>query len=74
MRAMTRGVRVRRMEQEVASSGPATDSETLTLADLDACAGVIPDPTGDYAAGRTVFFSSTEDFLEALESGIGDSG
>ena len=62
------------MEREVAVSGLAPDSETLTLADLDAYAGVLPDPTGDCAAGRTVFFANTEDFLEAIESRIGDSG
>ena len=54
-------------------SGSATDSEVLTLADLDACMGVLPDPTGDYAAGRTVFFANTEEFLEALKSRVGES-
>ena len=54
-------------------SGSATESEVLTLADLDAFTGVLPDPTGDYAAGRTVFFGNTEEFLEAVESRMGDS-
>ena len=53
-------------------SGPTLDAEALTLADLDAYMGVIPDPTGDYAAGRTVFFSNTEQFLKALQSQVGD--
>ena len=53
--------------------GSTSDAEALTLADLDAYVGVTPDPTGDYAADRTVFFSNTEEFLEALESRVGDS-
>ena len=46
----------------------APDTEDLTLEDLDAYAGVIPDPTGDYAAGRTTFFASGEELLAFLES------
>ena len=68
------------MESEVAVSSSTTDTETITLAELDAHMGVIPDPTGDYAAGRTVFFANrtvsfanTEEFLEALESRVRES-
>lgn len=28
--------------------------------------GVINDPTGDYEAGRTLFFPTTEEFLDYL--------
>ena len=61
------------MEREIAIPGSTADTEALTLADLDASMGLTPDPTGDYAAARTVFFSTTEEFLEALESRVGDS-
>ena len=54
-------------------SGPTLDAEAPALADLDAYMGVIPDPTGDCPAGRTVFFSNAEEFLEAPESQVGDS-
>ncbi len=53
--------------------GTTTDPEAITLAELDAYMGVIHDPTGDYAAGRTVFFYNTEEILEALKSRVGDS-
>ena len=45
-----------------------TDQETLGLADIDASAGKNPDPTGDFAAGRTRIFLSTEEFLAYLAS------
>lgn len=45
-----------------------TDAEKLTLADLDASAGTNPDRTGDFAAGRTHFHASSEEFLAYLES------
>ena len=60
------------MEQELARA-TTTDGEALTLADLDAYMGVIPDPTGDYAAGRTVFFADTQEFLDAIESRVSKS-
>ena len=45
-----------------------TDQETPGLADIDAPAGKNPDPTGDFAAGRTRAFLSTEEFLACLAS------
>lgn len=45
-----------------------TDEETLTLADIYADMGKNPDPTGDYAAGRTQFFANSEEFLASLEA------
>ena len=45
-----------------------TDEETLTLADIYADMGKNPDPTGDYAAGRTRFFANSEEFLAFLEA------
>ena len=52
------------------TSVPATDTadETLTLADIDAATGKNPDPTGDFAAGRTHIRESTGDFLACLAS------
>lgn len=52
------------------TSVPATDTadKTLTLADIDAATGKNPDPTGDFAAGRTHFHESTDDFLACLAS------
>ena len=48
--------------------GADVDCEDWTLADFDAYAGVVPDITGDIAAGRTVFFETGEDFLDHLMS------
>ena len=45
-----------------------TDQETLTLADINASTGKNPDRTGDFAAGRTHFHASTEEFLACLTS------
>ena len=45
-----------------------TDQDTLTLADIEASTGKNPDPTGDYATGRTRFFPNTEEFLAYLSS------
>jgi len=45
-----------------------TDAEKLTLADLDTSVGTNPDRTGDFAAGRTHFHASSEEFLACLES------
>ena len=52
------------------TSVPATDNadKVLTLADIDADTGKNPDPTGDFAAGRTHFHESTDDFLACLAS------
>ena len=52
------------------TSVPATDTsdKALTLADIDAATGKNPDPTGDFAAGRTHFHESTDDFLACLAS------
>ncbi|MXY76363.1 MAG: hypothetical protein F4Y40_04670 [Acidimicrobiia bacterium] len=52
------------------TSVPATDTadKVLTLADIDAATGKNPDPTGDFAAGRTHFHESTDDFLACLAS------
>ena len=44
------------------------DREHLTLADIYADAGKNPDPTGDFAAGRTRLFESGEEFLAYLKS------
>ena len=40
--------------------------EPVTLADIRASIGTDPDPTGDFAAGRTTFHESTEAFLTCL--------
>ena len=45
-----------------------TANETLTLADIDAATGKNPDPTGDFAAGRTHIHETTDDFLACLAS------
>ena len=52
------------------TSAPATGTvdEALTLADIDAATGKNPDPTGDFAAGRTHIHESTDDFLACLAS------
>ena len=52
------------------TSVPATDpaDKTPTLADIDAATGKNPDPTGDFAEGRTHFHDSTDDFLAFLAS------
>ena len=52
------------------TSVPATDTAVmaLTLSDIDAATGKNPDPTGDFAAGRTHFHESTDDFLACLAS------
>ena len=52
------------------TSDPTTGTadETLTLADIDAATGKNPDPTGDFAAGRTHIHESTDDFLACLAS------
>ena len=47
---------------------PEVGFKECTLADLDAYKGVISDPTGDYEAGRTLFFATTEEFLDYLAS------
>lgn len=49
------------------------DAEELTLEDFDAWAGVVPDRTGDYAAGRTTFHPGGEDLLAFLESMMHES-
>lgn len=45
-----------------------TDQEALTLAEIHADMGKNPDRTGDFAAGRTHFHATTEEFLACLES------
>ena len=52
------------------ASVPVTDTaeESLTLADIDAATGKNPDPTGDFAAGRTHFHATTDEFLACLAS------
>ena len=51
---------------------PITATETVTdrvtLADIHDSVGKNPDPTGDFAAGRTTFFENDEDFLAALNA------
>lgn len=57
------------MEKEAVSiPEPEVGFKECTLADLDAYKGVISDPTGDYEAGRTLFFATTEEFLDYLAS------
>ncbi|MCY4622282.1 MAG: hypothetical protein OXD34_10695 [bacterium] len=53
---------------------PDTADETLTLADIEAVTGKNPDPTGDFAAGRTHFHESTDDFLACLASQPAEPG
>ena len=45
-----------------------TEQEVLGLEELDASTGKNPDPTGDFAAGRTRIFLSNEEFLAYLAS------
>ena len=45
-----------------------TDQEALTLADIYADIGKNPDRTGDFAAGRTHFHATSEEFLACLDS------
>ena len=45
-----------------------TDQEALTVADIFSDMGKNPDPTGDFAAGRTHFHATTEEFLACLHS------
>ena len=42
--------------------------DSLTVADIYASMGKNPDPTGDYAAGRTRVFLSGEEFIADLRS------
>lgn len=44
-----------------------TDTEHLTVADFDASTGENPDPTGDFAAGRTRVFLDSNEFLAFLD-------
>lgn len=46
---------------------PETDAEHLTVVDFDAGAGDNPDPTGDFASGRTRVFLDTDEFLAFLD-------
>ncbi len=50
-------------------SSPITekDSEHLTVADFDANTGENPDPTGDFASGRTRVFLDADEFLAFLD-------
>ncbi len=62
------------MSKEVlVSPSPATDTDDCTLADIEACTGVVADLTGDYAAGRTMFFETGEKFLEFLGARVHES-
>ena len=45
-----------------------TDQGQLTIADIYATRGKNPDPTGDFAAGRTHVHLSTEEFIACLTS------
>ncbi|MCZ0938761.1 MAG: hypothetical protein OXJ55_09010 [Caldilineaceae bacterium] len=40
-----------------------TDTEHLTVSDFDATRGENPDPTGDFAAGRTHVFLDSDEFI-----------
>lgn len=44
-----------------------TDTEPLTVADFDGSTGENPDPTGDFAAGRTRVFLDSSEFLAFLD-------
>lgn len=50
-------------------SSPTTkaDTEHLTVADFDNSTGENPDPTGDFASGRTSVFLDTDEFLAFLD-------
>ena len=50
-------------------SSPTTDTDTehLTVAEFDASIGENPDPTGDYASGRTRVFLDSNEFLAFLD-------
>lgn len=49
------------------------DQETLSIADIYTDMGKNPDPTGDFAAGRTHFHASSEEFLACLKSRLHES-
>lgn len=55
-------------KEATATPASVPDTEELTLEDFDAWAGVVPDRTGDYAAGRTTFHASGEELLTYLET------
>ena len=61
------------MREALSRSDSAVQSEECTLADIEAYTGVIPDRTGDYEAGRTVFHPSSEEFLDFLASRMHES-
>lgn len=44
-----------------------TDTEHLAVADFDASIGENPDPTGDFASGRTRVLLDTDEFLAYLD-------
>ncbi len=50
-------------------SSPTTKTDTghLTVADFDGSTGENPDPTGDFAAGRTRVFLDSNEFLAFLD-------
>ena len=47
---------------------PVTDTDECTLADIEEDIGLIPDPSGDYAGGRTHIHRTSEEFLACLAS------
>ncbi|MCQ3805325.1 MAG: hypothetical protein KTV45_14715 [Acidimicrobiia bacterium] len=51
----------------------STDTDECSPADIEAYSGVIVDRMGDYAAGRTVFHETGEDFLRFLASRLHES-
>ena len=51
-----------------------TESDECTVADIEEYMGVVPDPSGDLEAGRTVFHATDEDFLDFLTSRMHEPG
>ena len=44
------------------------EEDTVTIADIHASMGGEADPTGDFAAGRTHFHATSEEFLACVDS------
>ena len=60
--------------EALAAWDAVTESDECTVADIEEYMGVVPDPSGDLEAGRTVFHATDEDFLDFLTSRMHEPG
>ena len=60
--------------EALAASDAETEADDCTVVDIEEYMGVVPDSTGDYEAGRTVFHATTEEFLDFLTSRMHEPG